>query len=242
MLSLPTLPAIYEQFCVIRSTARERFAGSLGGKVLLSTGPDGLPSIIAASIAGAASFWVDSEAETLRAAMRAGLCDFVVGTLDEALRILKNEVRQQRPVSVGLHADPASCLRECIDRGFQPDLLMCLPASLQQQMPILVERGAVLLPDSGELEDGTSLLCWTVDSDAARTMRRIGQIAAESLDPNRADTPDRQRWLEVAPRYLRRAFANQQCVRMDRDESAKFAAHMRSEFPAVRLSTNAAGT
>ena len=240
MLSLPALSAIYEQFCVLRTTARERFAGLLGGRVLLSTGADGLASIIAASIAGAASLWVDSDAEMLRAAMRAGLCDFVVGTLDEALRILKNEVRQKRAVSVGLQADPAYCLRECVDRGFQPDLLMGSPAS--QPMQIIVGRGAVLLPQSEQPEHGTSLLCWSVDSDAAPTMRRIGQIAAESLDAARADTADRQHWLKSASRYLGRAFANRQCVRMDRNESATFVARVRSDFPAVRLSTDEAGT
>ena len=238
-MPLPDISAIHNQYLALSRVARERFSGLLGGKVLLSTGADGLASIVAASIAGAASLWVDSDAEILRAAMRAGLCDFVVGTLDEALRILKNEVRQKRAVSVGLQADPASCLRECIDRGFQPDLLMGLPASLQQ---IMVERGAVRLTQSGQPEHGTSLLCWSVDSDAAPIMRLIGQIAAESLDAARADTTDRQHWLKSAPRYLGRAFANRQCVRMDRNESATFVARVRSDFPAVRLSTDEAGT
>lgn len=241
-MPLPDISAIHNQYLALSRVARERFSGLLGGKVLLSIGADGLASIIAASIAGAASLWVDSDADILRAAMRAGLCDFVVGTLDEALRILKNEVRQKRAVSVGLHADPASCLRECIDRGFQPDLLMGLPASLQEPTQIMVQRGAVLLPQSGPSEHGTSLLCWSVDSDAAPTMRRIGQIAAESLDAARADTADRQHWLKSASRYLGRAFANRQCVRMDRNESATFVARVRSDFPAVRLSTDEAGT
>lgn len=241
-MPLPDISAIHNQYLALSRVARERFSGLLGGKVLLSIGADGLASIIAASIAGAASLWVESDAEMLRAAMRAGLCDFVVGTLDEALRILKNEVRQKRAVSVGLHADPASCLRECIDRGFQPDLLMGLPASLQEPTQIMVQRGAVLLPQSGPSEHGTSLLCWSVDSDAAPTMRRIGQIAAESLDAARADTADRQHWLKSASRYLGRAFANRQCVRMDRNESATFVARVRSDFPAVRLSTDEAGT
>lgn len=240
-MPLPEVPRIHDEYLLLSRVARERFAGSLGGKVLLSAGPDGLASIVAASLAGAASLWVDSDAEILRGAMRGGLCDFVVGTLDEALRILKNEVRQKRAVSVGLHADPAPCLRECVDRGFQPDLLIRLAASLQQQMQIMVERGAVLLPTSGQAGDGTSLLCWSVDSDAAATMRRIGQIAVESLNPARVDTPDRQRWLESAPRYLGRALAYRQCVRMDRTESATFAARMQLEFPAVRLSTNTPG-
>lgn len=241
-MPLPDISAIHNEYLALSQVARERIGGSLEGKVLLSARADGLPSIVAASIAGAASLWVDSDAEILRAAMRQALCDFVVGTLDEALRILKNEVRQKRAVSVALQADPASCLREYIDRGFQPDLLIGLPPSLQEPMQIMVARGAVLLPPSGQLEHGTSLLCWSVDSDAAPTMRLIGQIAAESLDAARADTADRQHWLKSAPRYLGRAFANRQCVRMDRNESAMFVARVRTDFPDITLNTDGAGT
>ncbi|HLJ79523.1 MAG TPA: hypothetical protein VKT75_19055, partial [Acidobacteriaceae bacterium] len=165
----------------------------------------------------------------------------VVGTLDEALRILKNEVRQKRPVSVGLQADPAACVRQCIDRGFQPDLLQLLP-SLQEKTHLLIERGAVVLVEPPPLESDTSLLCWSVDGHAAKTMRAVGQIAADSLDSSRADTPDRLRWIETAPRALGRTFAKMQCLEMDRHESASFVTRVRSEYPAVRLSLEEAGT
>lgn len=241
-MPLPELSRIYDQYLTHSQLAREQFSGSLGGRVFLSTGPDGLSFIVAASLAGAASLWMDPDAEILRSAMRAGLCDFVVGTLDEALRILKNEVRRKRAVSVGLHADPTECLRVCLDRGFQPDMLLRLPSSLQREMQILVERGAILLNEKPRMKGETSLLCWSVDLDVPATMRRIGQIAAESLDPARDDTPDRRRWLEAAPRHLGRAFANRQCLRMDRDESAAFVARARLEHPAVSLRSDDAGT
>lgn len=242
MLSPSALPGIYEQFLILRTIARKRFAGPLGGKVLLSGGPNGLPAVVAAAIAGTASLWVEADGETLRGALRAGLCDFVVGTLDEALRILKNEVRRKRAVSVGLQADPAASLRACIDRGFQPDLLLPLPSSLQAEMRTLVERGAVVLSGRPGAKNDTSLLCWSTDLDAAKTMRHVSQIAAESLDAARADTPDRLRWLQSAPPLLGRAFANRQCLCMDRHESAKFAARVRAEHPDVRLSPENAGT
>lgn len=242
MFSASLLPLIYEQFLVIRTNAREQFAGSLGGKVLLSTGTEGLSAIVAGSIAGAASLWVDGDGETLRAALRAGLCDFVVGTLDEALRILKNEVRRQRAVSVGLQADLAACLRACVERGFQPDLLGHLPSTLQGEKETLVERGSMVVAERREAKEDTSLLCWSVDLDAVKIMRPIGQIAAECLDPLRADTPDRQHWLEAAPRFLGRTFADRQCLRMDRNESAAFVARVGSEHPAVRIRPKDAGS
>lgn len=241
-MPLAEISAIHNQYLALSQVARERFAGSLGGKVLLSTGPEALPSVVAATIAGAASLCVESDPETLRAAMRGGLCDFVVGTLDEALRILKNEVRRRRAVSVGLQAEPTACVRECVDRGFQPDLLLRLPSSIDRETQVLLERGAAVLAEPPQPESDTSLLCWSVDRDAARRMRRISQIAAESLDPAQADTADRQRWLEAAPRALGRAFANRQCLRMHRDESATFAARVRAEDAGVSLSVENAGT
>ncbi|HLJ79596.1 MAG TPA: hypothetical protein VKT75_19420 [Acidobacteriaceae bacterium] len=241
-MSLPELPRIYRQYSTLSRAARDRLAGSLAGKVLLSAGSDGLSATVAGTIAGAASLWVDADGETLRDGMRAGLCDFVVGTLDEALRILKNEVRQKRPVSVGLQADPAACVRRCIDRGFQPDVLLHSSSSIQREMETLTERGAVVLVEPPPLESDTSLLCWSVDGHAVKTMRAVGQIAAESLDSSRADTPDRLRWIETAPRDLGRTFAKMQCLEMDRHESASFVTRVRSEYPAVRLSLEEAGT
>ena len=241
-MPLPEITTIHDQYLALSGVARERFAGELGGRVLLSIGGGGQAAIVAASIAGAASLWVDAEAEILRGAMRAGLCNFVVGTLDEALRILKNEVRQKRPVSVGLPADPAACLREMVERGFQPDLIVGSAAGSEQPMATLIERGAVIVSKREEAERDTSLLSWSVDTEAARAMPQISRVAAESLDPERADTAARLRWLEVSQRYLGRNFARQGCVRMDRDESARFVARVRSLHPTVTLTGEGAGT
>jgi hypothetical protein len=239
-MPLPEITSIHEQYLALNDLARKQFTGALGGRILLSLGPAGAAGIVAASVAGAASLWLDGDAEELRAGMRAGLCDFVVGTLDEALRILKNEVRQKRPVSVGVPAQPQPTLAEMVERGFQPDLILGWAAS-EQSARMLVERGAVVLPATPEPEPNTSLLCWTADAEAARVMPRIAGLAAESLDSRRADTPARSRWLEVSPRYLGRNFARQGCVRMDRHESAAFVARVRGTYPAVRLTCNGAG-
>jgi urocanate hydratase len=83
-----------------------------GGKLVLCLGSDcaqsGVPSAV--SIAGGTTLAIDSDAAALKSAMRAGYLDFVVNTLDEALRTLKNEIRQKRPLSVGLIADVDSAL------------------------------------------------------------------------------------------------------------------------------------
>ena len=240
-MPLAAITSIHEQYLALSWIARERFAGALEGKILLCGSACGAGAVVAASVAGAASLWVDGDAEALRAALRAGFCDFVVTTLDEALRILKNEVRQRRPVSVGLSAEPLLSLREMVDRGFQPDLLVASAGGSEQEARVLAQRGAVVVPDRSELQPDTSLLCWTVDAGAARTLPQIARMAAQILDPASPDTAARRRWLEVAPRYLGRSFARQGCVRMDRHESAAFVARVRAEHPDVSLTCDGTG-
>ena len=50
--------------------------------------------------AGAATLTASASAEAGKQAMREGVVDFLVTTLDEALRILKNEVRKHETVAV----------------------------------------------------------------------------------------------------------------------------------------------
>jgi len=238
-MNLPALSAVYEQYEILSQLRDGRFSGSLAGKLLLRSGLDenGVAVLVAAGIAGACSLCVEPDAETLREAMRAGLCDFVVGPLDEALRILKNELRRGRAVSVGLASARDSALAEIIDRGLQPDLVSSMP---NETSGIFVERGAVVLPAHDASEPGTALIEWTLSADIVRSMAKIGRIAAENLDAQRPDTPRRQHWLESAPRRLGRAFAARHCVRMTPAESAAFAAAAREQFPAVRLTRDGA--
>src|SRR5271155_5872297 len=107
------------------SLANERFQGELGGKLLLfgRLDADGAAVALAANISGAATLGVDADSERLRQGIRRGFCDFVVNNLDEALRILKNEIRKKRPVSVCLEGDLVATLQEAVERGLQPDLL-----------------------------------------------------------------------------------------------------------------------
>jgi urocanate hydratase len=97
-----------------------------GGRLVLCCGDGCAASGTAAavSIAGGATLAVDGDAAEVKAAMRRGEVDFVVNTLDEALRALKNEIRVRRPLSVGLIADVDAVLREMVERGVLPDLLL----------------------------------------------------------------------------------------------------------------------
>jgi hypothetical protein len=239
-MPLPDISFIHSRYLALSRTARERFAGTLAGRLVLRLGFDaeGVTTAVASSVAGAATLCLDADAETLRQGLRAGLCDFVVANLDEALRILKNEIRRGLPVCVCLSADPVACAEAMAERGVQPDLLSldgAEPPGAQQ----MLERGAVRLAQDARRETGASLLRWSTATDPARTMPRIAALAAESLDGADASTPARRRWLNVSPRYLGRAFAGQQCLRMTAPEARTFVERMRAEIPAATVASDA---
>jgi len=84
-----------------------------GGVLIVACGlgQGGSALSIAGNVAGAGCLAIDQRAEVCRAAVRSGACDFVVNTVDEALRILKNEIRKRQPVSVALSMDETAALR-----------------------------------------------------------------------------------------------------------------------------------
>lgn len=96
--------------------------------VVCGLGPGGRAVSLAANIAGAGCLAIEEHPEVCRAALRSGACDFVVNSVDEGLRVLKNEIRQLRPVSVGLTLAPDVALKELLDRGVLPELVSALPA------------------------------------------------------------------------------------------------------------------
>ena len=110
-------------------TALHQLRPHWGGALILSCnlGPQGSALALASNIAGAVCLSVEQDPAAARAALRSGVCDFLVNTLDEALRAMKNEVRRHRPLSVGLHAKPPQVLEELLIRGVAPQLAACVP-------------------------------------------------------------------------------------------------------------------
>jgi urocanate hydratase len=97
----------------------------LGGKLLYAgdLDQDGARLVRAANVAGAASLTAAGEAQAQRSAIRDGVVDFLVTSLDEALRILKNEIRKRNGVSVAVTVSHAQLMAEMTARGVLPDLL-----------------------------------------------------------------------------------------------------------------------
>jgi urocanate hydratase len=105
--------------------AEKHFGGTLEGKLVVSGGMGGMGGAqpLAATMAGAAFLGIDVDAERIKKRLKTGYCDFMVNTLDEALRILKNAVRMKEAVSVGLVGNCADVLPELVERGVVPDVL-----------------------------------------------------------------------------------------------------------------------
>ncbi len=97
----------------------------LSGKLIISGGMGGMGGAqpLAATMTGAAFLGIDVDPERIKKRLKTGYCDFLVTTLDEALRILKNAVRKKENVSVGLVGNCADIIPELAERGVVPDIL-----------------------------------------------------------------------------------------------------------------------
>jgi urocanate hydratase len=112
-------------FETFAAAAKKHNLGSLEGKLVVSGGMGGMSGAqpLAATMAGAAYLGIEVDPERIKKRLKTGYCDFMVNTLDEALRILKNAIRKKEAVSVGLVGNCADVIPELAERGVVPDLL-----------------------------------------------------------------------------------------------------------------------
>jgi urocanase-like protein len=178
----------------------------LGGRLLYAAelDEDARALIVASNIAGAASLSATADPLQQKQAIRDGIVDFVVNSLDEALRILKNEIRKRTPVAVCIAARPADIERQMAERGVTPDLLR--PAS----EPLLTDLHGLA---------GKAIVAWNVSSAPAHWMPKLDALALECLAP---DAGSARRWLRLAPRYLGRLAQSTHLVQADRAFAARF--------------------
>jgi urocanate hydratase len=112
-------------FETFSAAAEKSFHGDLAGKLIVSGGMGGMGGAqpLAATMTGAAFLGIDVDPERIKKRLKTGYCDFMVTTLDEALRILKNAVRKKENISVGLVGNCADIIPELAARGVVPDIL-----------------------------------------------------------------------------------------------------------------------
>src|SRR5580765_7344160 len=116
------LQGTFETFA---AAAEKHFGGELEGKLVVTGGIGGMGGAqpLAATMTGAAFLGIDVDPERIKKRLKTGYCDFMVTSLDEALRILKNAVRKGEATSVGLVGNCADLIPELAERGVVPDIL-----------------------------------------------------------------------------------------------------------------------
>jgi hypothetical protein len=214
--------AVYHLYVNLTSTSPLDSESGLGGKLLYAgeIGGEGRQLLFAANIAGAASLAASADVTIQRQALRDGVIDFLVTSLEEALRILKNEIRKRQTVSVGVANAPHLLVEQMLDRGVLPDLLT--PVSWDdrgmaaEQMELFIGQGAlpILATEDRKTGDG-SYIRWSVNHDFTRWLPRLDSVVEESLP---SDDWVRQRWLRLAPRYLGRVAQREHGVVLSGDE------------------------
>ena len=112
----------YETFS---AAGEKHLGGDLAGKLIVSGGMGGMSGAqpLAATMAGACYLGIEVDPERIKKRLRTGYCDFMVNSLDEALRILKNAVRKKENISVGLVGNCGDIIPELAERGVVPDIL-----------------------------------------------------------------------------------------------------------------------
>jgi hypothetical protein len=190
-------------------TAGAGAEAGLGGQLLYAGTLDeeGRALVAAANIAGAATLAATADRDAQKQAVRDGIADFLVNSLDEALRILKNQLRKRETVAVCVGLAPEAVEREMRERGVLPDLMRSAVAGLRGEV---VADGGV--PDS-------ALVTWSVAAGPAQWLPKLDALAMECLD---ASDWRGRRWLKLAPRYLGRLAQGLRLMRCDDQSATRF--------------------
>jgi hypothetical protein len=177
----------------------------LGGKLLYAGELDGAGSalVVAANIGGAATLTASANVATQKQAIRDGVIDFLVTSLDEALRILKNELRKGETVAVCVGKPPEEIEDEMVERGVRPDLLPPGTLDAPRYEAFLIEGARQIDPVAAGR--GETVLTWSVIGAQAHWLPRLDALASECLGGSQGHEDwAARRWLRLAPRYLGR--------------------------------------
>ncbi len=200
---MPTQPANEVQsLTLITYTLLHHLRPNWPGSLILNIGLNeaGTALALASNIAGAVCLTLEPDPTLLRNASRNGACDFIVNTLDEALRAMKNEIRQRRPLSVGLEGNPETLLPEILERGLLPQLFTSPPHT--QAAATFQSQGATIL--NLESAQPPTIPGWRLQTFTFNTPTGLRTFDAQALSLIPPEDTLRCRWLQTAPRVLHR--------------------------------------
>jgi hypothetical protein len=221
----PQSPAAFEfvelvarAYASLLETALADRETGLGGKLIYAGELDGegRALVVAANIAGAATLVATADRTAQRQAIRDGVADFLVNSLDEALRILKNQLRKRETVAVCVGLAPEAVEREMKERGVMPDLLSAEVRIAPCHDAILLREGEQEEIDPKKI---SALVTWRVDETLPQLLAKLDAIALECLD---ADAWAARRWLQLAPRFIGRMANGLRLLRCSREFATCF--------------------
>ena len=110
----------YETFVEM---GRQHYNSDLAGRWILTAGLGGMGGAqpLAATMAGASMLAIECQSDRIDKRLETGYLDTRAETLDEALALIDQSVREQKAISVGLLGNAAEVLPELIKRGIRPD-------------------------------------------------------------------------------------------------------------------------
>ena len=193
------------------------------GQLLLHMGlnESGRELALASLAAGAAALFLEEETQQLREANREGCLTFTVTTLDEALRALKNEIRQKRAITIGLAGSSAQWLAEMVERGVLPNAITTsrpLTEAEQTSLQTLQQWGTQPLQASNlvaidkrshNIEAALTSLQARIAEDTASTLqdRRSKDDTLRAQLSNALPQSLQERWFETAPTLFPRSLS-----------------------------------
>jgi urocanate hydratase len=112
----------YETFM---EAGRQHYGGDWSGKWILTAGLGGMggAQTLAATMAGASCLAIECQRSRIEMRLKTRYLDVMAETLDEALALIEEAGRTERPISIGLLGNAADVLPEMIRRGVRPDLV-----------------------------------------------------------------------------------------------------------------------
>lgn len=112
----------YETFC---EAGRKHFGGNLTGKWILTGGLGGMGGAqpLAATMAGACMLAVECDPTRIAKRLETGYLDKQCDTLDQALALIEEACKNNKPISVGLLGNAADIFPELVKRGIKPDMV-----------------------------------------------------------------------------------------------------------------------
>jgi urocanate hydratase len=231
-------------FTVLTSLQPATMDGAWPGALILAIGLGrrGAAFSTAGNISGAACLAIDPRSEACRAALLSGACDFVVNTVDEALRILKNQIRQRRPVSVGLEAAPDAAVGELLDRGVLPELFTVVESDAmgalgesmrERAVQAFTPPGTLIVDFDGSVSQAEGVIdaSGQLDSVMREQGQRLESFSFANGDELRAfdarlqamiPVEDaRHRWCIAAPRFFHRERPYRRVVYLTAEERTR---------------------